>query len=52
MALDRPFDPETKIVSRAGRTGVFERDCDICVVGSGALGITALKKRIGANIEG
>jgi hypothetical protein len=52
MALDRPFDPETKIASRAGRPDVIERGCDICFVGSGALGITALKKRIGANIEG
>ncbi|MEZ5891759.1 MAG: FAD-dependent oxidoreductase [Parvularculaceae bacterium] len=41
MALDRPFDPETKIVSRSSRAAVVERGCDICVVGSGASGMSA-----------
>jgi hypothetical protein len=39
--LNRPFDPETRIVSRADRPAVIERSCDICVVGSGASGASA-----------
>jgi hypothetical protein len=39
--LNRPFDPETRIVSRAERPARLERGCDICVVGSGASGISA-----------
>jgi len=39
--LNRPFDPETRVVSRAGEPPVRERGCDICVVGSGASGISA-----------
>ena len=39
--LNRPFDPETRIVSRAERPPRLERSCDICVVGSGASGISA-----------
>ena len=39
--LDRPFDPETRIVSRRERPAVLERGCDICVIGSGASGISA-----------
>src|SRR5437762_12160844 len=39
--LDRPFDPETRIVSRNDAPRVIERDCDICVVGSGASGASA-----------
>jgi hypothetical protein len=41
MALDRPFDPETDIVSRGDTPPLIERGCDICVVGSGASGISA-----------
>ncbi|MBC2777170.1 FAD-dependent oxidoreductase [Parasphingopyxis marina] len=41
MALDRPFDPETDIVSRGDVPPRIERGCDICVVGSGASGISA-----------
>lgn len=39
--LNRPFDPETRVVSCAGEPPVRERGCDICVVGSGASGISA-----------
>jgi len=39
--LDRPFDPETRVVSRRDRPAVLERRCDICVVGSGASGASA-----------
>jgi hypothetical protein len=39
--LDRPFDPETRIVSRSKQPSRLERGCDICVVGSGASGISA-----------
>jgi hypothetical protein len=39
--LNRPFDPETRIVSRAEQAPRLERGCDICVVGSGASGISA-----------
>jgi len=39
--LERPFDPETRIVSRKDAPAVIERDCDICVVGSGASGASA-----------
>ncbi len=39
--LERPFDPETRIVSRAAAPPVMERSCDICVVGSGASGVSA-----------
>jgi len=39
--LNRPFDPETRIVSRGGQPPRLERGCDICVVGSGASGISA-----------
>ncbi|HEY3729734.1 MAG TPA: FAD-dependent oxidoreductase [Steroidobacteraceae bacterium] len=39
--LNRPFDPETRIVSRAGSPPRLQRGCDICVVGSGASGISA-----------
>lgn len=39
--LDRPFDPETRIVSRRDAPTLIERDCDICVVGSGASGASA-----------
>jgi ribulose 1,5-bisphosphate synthetase/thiazole synthase len=39
--LNRPFDPETRIVSRGAASPVLERGCDICVVGSGASGISA-----------
>lgn len=39
--LDRPFDPETRIVSRRDAPPVIEQECDICVVGSGASGISA-----------
>lgn len=39
--LDRPFDPETRIVSRKDQPPVLERSCDICVVGSGASGASA-----------
>src|SRR5450631_2113132 len=39
--LNRPFDPETRIVSRSERPSRLERGCDICVVGSGASGISA-----------
>jgi hypothetical protein len=39
--LNRPFDPETRIVSRGAVSPVLERGCDICVVGSGASGISA-----------
>jgi hypothetical protein len=39
--LDRPFDPETRVVSRSGQPPVLERGCDICVVGSGASGMSA-----------
>ncbi|HTT00530.1 MAG TPA: FAD-dependent oxidoreductase [Steroidobacteraceae bacterium] len=39
--LDRPFDPETRVVSRRERPAVLERGCDICVIGSGASGISA-----------
>lgn len=39
--LDRPFDPETRIVSREDASSLIERDCDICVVGSGASGASA-----------
>lgn len=41
MALDLPFDPETRIVSRTKAPNVIERSCDICVVGSGASGMSA-----------
>lgn len=41
MALDRPFDPETKVVSRKTAPAVLDRECDICVVGSGASGMSA-----------
>ena len=39
--LNKPFDPETRIVSRAEQPPMLERGCDICVVGSGASGISA-----------
>lgn len=39
--LDRPFDPETKIISRKDAPPVIERDYDICVIGSGASGASA-----------
>ena len=39
--LERPFDPETRIVSRQAAPPVLERGCDICVVGSGASGASA-----------
>jgi hypothetical protein len=39
--LDRPFDPETRIVSRGASPPLLERGCEICVVGSGASGISA-----------
>ena len=39
--LDRPFDPETRIVSRKDAPPVIERECDICVIGSGASGASA-----------
>lgn len=39
--LNRPFDPETRIVSRKDAPPVIERECDICVVGSGASGASA-----------
>ena len=39
--LNRPFDPETRIVSRAEQPPMLERACDLCVVGSGASGISA-----------
>lgn len=39
--LDRPFDPETRVVSREGAPAVREREYDICVVGSGASGASA-----------
>ena len=39
--LERPFDPETRIVSRGAAPPVIERGCDICVVGSGASGASA-----------
>jgi len=39
--LERPFDPETRIVSRGAAPPVIERGCDICVVGSGASGVSA-----------
>jgi len=39
--LDRPFDPETRIVSRKDSLPVIERECDICVIGSGASGASA-----------
>src|SRR3990167_6099424 len=39
--LNRPFDPETRIVSRKDQPPVLERSCDICVVGSGASGAPA-----------
>jgi hypothetical protein len=39
--LNRPFDPETRVVSRVGAPPRLERGCDICVVGSGASGISA-----------
>lgn len=39
--LERPFDPETRIVSRKDQPNVIERECDICVVGSGASGASA-----------
>jgi len=39
--LNRPFDPETRIVSRDEQPPMLERGCDICVVGSGASGISA-----------
>ena len=39
--LERPFDPETRIVSRGPAPPVLERGCDICVVGSGASGASA-----------
>ncbi|MFC7051005.1 FAD-dependent oxidoreductase [Emcibacter nanhaiensis] len=41
MALDRPFDPETRIVKRDRTSGIKEREFDICVVGSGASGMSA-----------
>lgn len=39
--LDRPIDPETRIVSRQHTPARVERECDICVVGSGAAGASA-----------
>ena len=36
--LNKPFDPETRIVSRADQPPMLERACDLCVVGSGASG--------------
>jgi NADPH-dependent 2,4-dienoyl-CoA reductase/sulfur reductase-like enzyme len=39
--LERPFDPETRVVSRQAAPPVVERGCDICVVGSGASGVSA-----------
>src|ERR1700684_4185114 len=39
--LNRPFDPETRIVSRAGSPPRLARGCDICVVCSGAAGCSA-----------
>jgi hypothetical protein len=39
--LDRPFSPDTRIVSRKERPPVLTRGCDICVIGSGASGISA-----------
>lgn len=39
--LDRPFSPETRIVSRKDAPPLIERECDICVVGSGASGASA-----------
>ena len=29
--LDRPFDPETKIISREDGPAIIERDCNICI---------------------
>jgi hypothetical protein len=39
--LARPFDPQTRIVSRKDAPTLIERECDICVVGSGASGASA-----------
>jgi hypothetical protein len=39
--LNLPFDPETRIVSRKDAPPTIERECDICVVGSGASGASA-----------
>jgi choline dehydrogenase-like flavoprotein len=39
--LDRPFDPDTRIVAKATSEAILERECDICVVGSGASGASA-----------
>jgi len=39
--LDRPFDPETRIVTKEASTPAILRECDICVVGSGASGASA-----------
>lgn len=39
--LNRPFAPETRIVSRKDAPPAMERECDICVVGSGASGASA-----------
>ncbi|MHA6769089.1 FAD-dependent oxidoreductase [Sphingobium ummariense] len=39
--LDRPFDPDTRIVAKTAAEAIIERECDICVVGSGASGASA-----------
>src|ERR1700691_2049047 len=39
--LDRPIAPETRVVRRAADAPPGERRADICVVGSGASGISA-----------
>ena len=50
--LNRPFDPETRIVSRAEQPPMLERGCDMCVVGSGASGISAAIEAARAGPQG
>jgi FAD dependent oxidoreductase len=39
--LNQPFDPETRVVRRSDAGLLIERGCEICVVGSGASGMSA-----------
>ncbi len=49
--LDVPFDPETRIISRKDQPPLIERECDICVVGSGASGASAAIEAARAGLD-
>jgi hypothetical protein len=49
--LDGPFDPETRIISRKDQPPLIERECDICVVGSGASGASAAIEAARAGLD-